>query len=53
MIRHLIPRIDVGPWGGATLTDPASRTEEAVGLCLCIQWFGILIEIGLGRVSGR
>ncbi|MDX3885564.1 MAG: hypothetical protein QHC65_14175 [Sphingomonas sp.] len=53
MIRHLIPRIDASRWGGATLTDPPGRDEEAVGYCLCIQWLGLMIEIGLGRVARR
>ncbi len=50
MIRHLIPRVEAGPWGGGTLSDPSGRTEEAAGFCLCVQWLGILIEIGAGRV---
>jgi hypothetical protein len=53
MIRHLIPRFSAGRWSGGTLTEPSSRTEQAEGFCLCIQWLGALIEIGIGRVSRR
>jgi len=51
MIRHLLPRFDWSGWGGASLTDPSGRTEWIDGWCLCIQWLGLMIEIGAGRVS--
>lgn len=51
MIRHLIPRVSIGGWGGASLTEPEGRTEQADGYALCIQWLGVLIEIGAGRVT--
>jgi hypothetical protein len=47
----LIPRFDFGRWGGATLTNPTGRNEQADGFCLCIQWLGLMVEIGAGRVS--
>lgn len=55
MIRHLIPHIDCGRWGGAALTDDGTmRGDDVQGFCLVIQWLGLLIEIGGGRVrSGR
>ena len=51
MIRHLIPHFDCGQWGGGTLTDPSARDEEAVGFCIVVQWLGLIVEIGFGRVS--
>lgn len=52
-MNRLLPRFDYGRWGGATLTDPEGRDETANGRALCVQWLGILIEIGIGRVDGR
>ena len=47
MIRHLIPHIEGGPWGGAALTNNGSPTgDEARGRCIAFQWFGLMIEIG-------
>lgn len=51
MIRHLIPRLDWGRWSGAALTnDGKPDGDEVQGGCLCFQWLGVLIEIGIGRV---
>lgn len=50
-LRDLRPRVDAGGWGGATLTDPCGRDEQADGGCICIQWLGLLLEIGIGRVT--
>lgn len=51
MIRHLIPRIDFGPWSGGALTfDDCQREDEVKGGSIVIQWLGILIEIGIGAV---
>jgi hypothetical protein len=51
MIRALLPRFSAGRWGGGTLTDPSGRNEQADGFCLCVQWLGLIVEIGIGRVS--
>lgn len=53
MLRRFLPSFEVSLWGGATITDPASDREEVRGGCLCIQWLGLMIEIGIGRVFGR
>lgn len=54
MIRHLIPRIEVGPWGGAAVTNDGSPTgDEARGRAVCFQWFGIMVEFGFGLVMPR
>lgn len=52
MTRHLIPRIDIGRWGGGALTvDPVDGLQDDIaGACIVIQWLGLLIEIGIGRV---
>lgn len=51
MIRHLIPHFDAGHWGGAALTDDGSPTgDDARGFCICGQWLGVIIELGIGRV---
>lgn len=51
MIRHLRPRIDAGRWGGAALTHNGKPDGDDVrGFVLCVQWLGLLIEIGGGRV---
>ena len=51
MIRHLIPRLSYGRWGGGALTDDGSpHGDEAHGRALCIQWLGVLVEIGVGIV---
>lgn len=53
MIRHLIPHIDCGRWGGAALTnDGRWGGDDVQGFCIVIQWLGLLIEIGGGRVRG-
>ena len=56
MGRHHIPRFDGGRWSGSALTkDPAlprpCQHDEVNGFCFCIQWLGLMIEIGTGRVS--
>ena len=52
MIRHLIPRISVGNWSGAALTDDGTpHGDDVRGAAFAFQWLGILIEIGLGRVT--
>jgi len=54
VIRHLIPHIEGGPWGGAALTSNGSPTgDEARGRCIAFQWFGLMIEIGVGTVRPR
>lgn len=52
MIRPLLPRIHWCSWSGATLTDPTTYTEDARGGCVVIQWLGLMIEIGAGRLHG-
>lgn len=50
-LRHLVPRIDAGRWGGAALTrDARGHPDDVRGAVVCIQWLGLLIEIGAGRV---
>jgi hypothetical protein len=51
MIRHIIPRVQFGRYGGSALTDDGSpRGDELRGFGLCFQWFGLLIEICVGAV---
>ncbi len=51
MIRHLIPRISAGRWSGGALTDDGSPTgDEVRGGIVAIQWLGLMVEIGAGRV---
>lgn len=51
MIRHLIPRIEIGRYAGSALTDDGSpRGDEIKGFGFCFQWFGILFEVCLGAV---
>lgn len=63
MWRHLIPRFEAGGWAGAALTSrpacpkhdvtPPWRTtvrDDVEGGIFCIQWLGVMIEIGMGRV---
>lgn len=52
--RHLIPRLQSGSWGGTALTDDGSPTgDEVSGGHLTVQWFGLLIEIGVGAIGRR
>ncbi|MDR6847146.1 hypothetical protein J2Y57_000331 [Sphingomonas sp. BE137] len=51
MMRHLIPLIEYGSWSGAALSDDGSpQGDEVRGWSVCIQWLGLLIEIGIGAV---
>lgn len=51
MIRHLIPRVSADRWCGGALTDDGSPTgDEVRGGILAIQWLGLMIEIGVGRI---
>ncbi len=51
MMRHLILRMSAGRWSGGALTDDGSPTgDEVSGGIIAIQWFGLMIEIGVGRV---
>jgi len=50
-MRHLIPHIEYGHWHGSALTnDGRPHGDEVRGCILCVQWLGILIEIGIGAV---
>ncbi|MEG8049217.1 hypothetical protein QP178_04725 [Sphingomonas aurantiaca] len=54
MIRHLIPRMVISPWGGAALTGSGSRNgDETVGRSLAFQWFGLMFELGAGVVMEK
>ena len=54
MIRHLIPRIEVRPWGGAALTNNGSRTgDETAGRSFAFQWLGFMIDISAGVVAPK
>lgn len=50
MRRHFKPRAEGGRWHGAALTRDSRGPDDVEGWVFCIQWFGILIEIGAGRV---
>lgn len=51
MIRHLIPRVSAGRWSGGALSDDGSPTgDEVRGIIVAIQWLGLMVEIGAGRV---
>lgn len=52
MIRHLIPRFQLFGWCGAALSrDPDDgEYQEAQGVMLCVQWLGVMVEFGMGRV---
>lgn len=51
---RLIPRVEFGHWTGGALSDDGSPHGDSVhGMIFAIQWFGLMIEIGTGRVSGR
>lgn len=51
MLRHLVPHVRAGRWGGSALTDDGSfNGDEVRGWALAIQWLGLMIEIGGGRV---
>lgn len=47
-MRHLIPRIDYGKWGGSALTWSPQNPDEVRGRILCVQWLGLIVEIGIG-----
>lgn len=51
MMRHLIPRVDWGSWGGGALTGDGRDQDDVAGGCIVVQWLGILVEIGVGRVQ--
>jgi hypothetical protein len=59
MRRHLIPRFECGGWRGDGLTvipralrwHPECRHDEVKGGILAIQWLGLMIEVGIGKVS--
>ncbi len=54
IIRHLIPRIETGPWGGAAITNDGSpKGDEANGCSVAVQWLGIMWEFGIGTVRPR
>lgn len=48
----LIPRISVGPWGGGSLSDPEAVFNEVAGTSVAFEWFGLFLEICIGRVKG-
>lgn len=50
MIRHLLPRFEYGRWAGAALTRRGDGPDDMRGWCLCVQWLGLMIEIGVGGV---
>ncbi|WP_170318396.1 hypothetical protein [Sphingomonas sp. PAMC 26621] len=51
MIRHMIPRLQVGRYSGSALTDDFGPDgDEVRGFGFCCQWFGILIEVCVGGV---
>lgn len=41
-----LPRIDAGAWGGGDI----DGQNDCKGLCIVVQWLGIIIEIGIGKV---
>ena len=49
-LRHLIPRASAARWSGSALPDDTHHHDMAEGFCLCLQWLGLIIEIGTGRV---
>lgn len=52
MTRHLIPRVSIGRWGGAALTDDGTRHGDTVtGYSLAFQWLGLMVELCLARVT--
>lgn len=51
MIRHLIPRFACGHWGGPTPSDPYGCNEEATGRFFAVQWFGLMLDVSVGRIS--
>jgi hypothetical protein len=54
VIRHLLPHVEAGPWGGAAITNDGSPTgDEAHGRRIAFQWLGLMIEIGVGTVRPR
>ena len=53
MLRHLLPRAEWGGWGGDGPADRAGYRDDVGGGCICIQWLGLVLEIGVGRVRGR
>lgn len=51
MLRHLIPRFEVGYWSGGALTWSDDQQDDTRGFSIVIQWLGLLVEIGAGRVQ--
>ena len=49
--RRLLPRAEWGGWGGDGPAHHDGSRDEAKGCYLCIQWFGLIVEIGIGRAS--
>ena len=45
MIRHLVPRISYGGWSALG----ADERDEFTGRYVCIQWLGVLVEVGIGH----
>lgn len=58
MIQHLIPRAQWSGWCGDGLTvippaqrwHPECRHDAVKGGTICFQWFGLIVEIAVGRV---
>lgn len=46
-MTRLLPRMDWGRWGGPTI----DGDEDCSGYFLVVEWLGVLIEIGCGRVG--
>jgi hypothetical protein len=53
MIRHLIPRFEWGGWCGDGPADRNNNRDATRGGCFCVQWLGLIVEIGAGRVQGE
>lgn len=47
-MRWLLPYFAYGSWSGSNLPD---RDGDANGFYWSVQWFGVLVEISIGRVS--
>lgn len=52
-VRNPIPRARVYRWSGTTLTTSGhpAEVDEADGIAIVVQWFGIHVELDLGTVS--
>ena len=51
-IKHVVPRFECGRWGGAAITcDGSPQGDEVGGWCIAVQWLGLMIEIGFGRLE--